>query len=73
MNTYFELHYGTQKKDNLAIPSSVYVALKRPPQNEQGKLLLSPMLMSEAEIDYTFGELINELQLLWKKAKKGLK
>lgn len=73
MSVYFDLHYGSRKKDNLAIPPSVYIVLKRPPQNEQEKLLFSPMLMSEAEIDHTFSELINELQILWKKAKKGLK
>ena len=72
MSNYFELHCGSQKKDKLAFPPSVYIALKRPPQNEQGKLLLSPMLMSEVEIDQTINMLINELQTLREKAKKIL-
>ncbi len=72
MTIYFDLHKVSPKKNELPFPSSVYLALKRPPQNEQGKLLLSPMLMSEKEIDDTFDMLINELQALRKKAKKSI-
>lgn len=72
MTNYFEIHKVSAKKDEPPFPSSVYLALKRPTQNEQGKLLLSPMLMSEKEIDDTFDMLINELQALRKKAKKSI-
>jgi hypothetical protein len=72
MNKYFELHIVSPKKNEPPFPSSVYIALKRPPQPEEGKLLLSPMLMSEREIDNTFDMLIDELQSLRKKAKKNL-
>jgi hypothetical protein len=72
MTNCFELHKVSSKKDDPPFPSSVYLALKRPPQKEQGKLLLTPMLMSEKEIDDTFDMLINELQELKKKAKKSI-
>ena len=72
MNNYFELHKVSAKKDELPFHSFVYITLKRPPQNEQGKLFLSHMLMSEKEIDDTFDILINELQALRKKAKKSI-
>lgn len=71
MNIYFELHSVSPKKDEPPFRPSVYIALKRPPQNEQGKLLLSPMLMSEKEIDDTFDMLINELQALRKRQKRA--
>lgn len=72
MSIYFELHSVSPKKGEPLFSPSVYIALKRPHQNEQGKLLLSPMLMSEEEIDNTFDMLINELQTLRKKVKKSI-
>lgn len=72
MEIYFELYSVSPKKNEPPFKPSVYVALKRPPQNEQGKLLFSPMLMSEKEIDDTFDMLIGELQALRKKAKKSI-
>ncbi|MCD4719239.1 MAG: hypothetical protein K8S13_05175 [Desulfobacula sp.] len=72
MTIYFELHRVSPKKNEPPFPPYVHLALKRPAQNEQGKLLFSPMLMSEMEIDDTFDMLITELQALRKKAKKSI-
>ncbi|NTV13001.1 MAG: hypothetical protein HGA96_03570 [Desulfobulbaceae bacterium] len=72
-NAYFETVCLCPEAKKLCVPPSVYIALKRPPQSVQERLLLSPQLMSESEIDCFFNDLIAELQQLCGETKKSLK
>ncbi len=72
MNVYFDLYCVSPKKGDPPFRPEVYITLKKLPQEIGGKRLLSPILMSEREIDETIDQMIKELQILRKKPKNSI-